>query len=88
VARVRILLVNNAFNSVGVTILVHCCIHWSLIFQETVMEWVIAMIQPHQFDKVLLALKAAEFQGVTVSDSLGFGRQKGRKEIYRGAEYL
>jgi len=52
------------------------------------MKWVIAMIQPHKFDDVLLALKAAEFQGLTVSDSLGFGRQKGRKEIYRGAEYL
>ena len=34
VVRVRILLVNNAFNSVGVTILVHCCFHWSLIFRR------------------------------------------------------
>ena len=41
-------------------------------FHETVMKWVIAMIQPHKFDDVLLALKAAEFLGVTVSDALVF----------------
>jgi nitrogen regulatory protein PII len=52
------------------------------------MKWVIAMIQPHQFDAVLAALKARDFSGVSVSDALGFGRQRGRKEIHRGAEYL
>jgi nitrogen regulatory protein P-II 2 len=65
------------------------CFDLSIIsFQESVMKWVIALVQPHKFNDVLLALRAAEFLGLTVSDCLGFGRQKGRKEIYRGAEYL
>ena len=34
------------------------------------------------------ALNAVAVQGMTVSEVRGFGRQKGHKEIYRGAEYV
>jgi nitrogen regulatory protein P-II 1 len=36
---------------------------------------------------VKVALQAAGIQGMTVSETRGFGRQKGHTEIYRGAEY-
>ena len=35
----------------------------------------------------LLALAEAGVQGMTVSEVRGFGRQRGHKETYRGAEY-
>ncbi len=34
------------------------------------------------------ALAAAGIQGITVSEVKGYGRQKGHREIYRGAEYV
>ena len=34
------------------------------------------------------ALKAAGLQGMTVDEVKGFGRQGGKTEIYRGAEYV
>jgi nitrogen regulatory protein P-II 1 len=38
-------------------------------------------------EEVKAALNAVAIQGMTVSEVSGFGRQKGHKEIYRGAEY-
>src|SRR5262249_17838509 len=38
-------------------------------------------------DAVLDALKDAGIAGMTVSEVRGFGRQKGKTEVYRGAEY-
>jgi len=52
------------------------------------MKMLIAMIQPHKLEVVKQALIEHEFIGITVSDVQGFGRQKGRVELYRGAEYL
>ncbi len=52
------------------------------------MKMIIAMIQPHKLETVKQALAENQFIGVTVSDVQGFGRQKGRVELYRGAEYL
>jgi len=52
------------------------------------MKMIIAMIQPHKLETVKQALTENQFIGVTVSDVQGFGRQKGRVELYRGAEYL
>ncbi len=54
---------------------------------ESVMKYIIAVIQPHRLDMVREALAARGVQGMTVSEVRGFGRQKGQKEIYRGAEY-
>lgn len=41
----------------------------------------------HMLDEVKAALTALGIQGMTVSDVRGFGRQRGHKEVYRGAEY-
>ena len=41
----------------------------------------------HMLDAVKDALAAVGVQGMTVSDARGFGRQRGHKEVYRGAEY-
>ncbi|MDP6376529.1 MAG: P-II family nitrogen regulator [Pseudomonadales bacterium] len=51
------------------------------------MKLVMAVIKPHKLDDVREALTFAGFQGMTVSEVKGFGRQKGHTEIYRGAEY-
>jgi len=44
-----------------------------------------AIIKPFKLEEVKEALSAT---GVTVTEVKGFGRQKGHKEIYRGAEYV
>ena len=51
------------------------------------MKYVIAIIQPSKLDAVREALSALGIAGVTVSEVQGYGRQKGKTEIYRGAEY-
>lgn len=51
------------------------------------MKLIIAIIQPHRLDEVREALGSVGVQGMTVTEAKGFGRQKGHKEIYRGAEY-
>ncbi len=48
---------------------------------------VTAVIQPHRLDDVKSALEAAGVRGLTVSESSGYGRQRGHTEVYRGAEY-
>jgi len=47
-----------------------------------------AIIKPFKLDDVKDALSSIGVQGMTVTEVKGFGRQKGHKEIYRGAEYL
>lgn len=46
-----------------------------------------AIIKPFKLDEVKDALADIGIQGMTVSEVKGYGRQKGHKEIYRGAEY-
>jgi len=46
-----------------------------------------AIIKPHRLEEVKNALTQAGVQGMTVTEIRGFGRQKGHKEQYRGAEY-
>ena len=52
------------------------------------MKKVEAIIKPFKLDDVKQALSSIGVQGMTVTEVKGFGRQKGHKEIYRGAEYL
>lgn len=52
------------------------------------MKLVTAIIKPHKVDDVKEALKAAGITGMTVDEVKGFGRQGGKTEIYRGAEYI
>ena len=47
-----------------------------------------AIIKPFKLDEVKDALAKEGIQGMTVSEVKGFGRQKGRTELYRGAEYV
>jgi nitrogen regulatory protein P-II 2 len=51
------------------------------------MKLIIAIIQPHRIDSVRDALTEVGVEGLTVSEVRGYGRQRGQKEIYRGAEY-
>jgi nitrogen regulatory protein P-II 2 len=51
------------------------------------MKLITAVIKPFKLDAVHDALTEAGVEGMTVSEVKGYGRQKGHKEIYRGAEY-
>ncbi len=51
------------------------------------MKMIEAIIKPFKLDDVKDALVEIGVQGMTVSEVKGFGRQKGSKETYRGAEY-
>ncbi len=52
------------------------------------MKKIEVVIKPFKLDDVKEALHSIGVQGMTVTEVKGFGRQKGHKEIYRGAEYL
>lgn len=43
--------------------------------------------RPFKLDAVKECLAGLGIQGMTVSEVRGFGRQRGHKEVYRGAEY-
>ena len=51
------------------------------------MKKIEAIIKPFKLDDVKQALMGIDVKGITVSEVKGFGRQRGHKEIYRGAEY-
>jgi len=46
-----------------------------------------AVVKPFKLEEVKDALSAVGVRGMTVSEVKGFGRQRGHREIYRGAEY-
>lgn len=52
------------------------------------MKKIEVIIKPFKLDDVKEALTSVGVHGMTVTEVKGFGRQKGHKEIYRGAEYL
>ena len=52
------------------------------------MKKIEAIIKPFKLDEVKEALNSIGIQGMTISEVKGYGRQKGHKEIYRGAEYV
>ena len=51
------------------------------------MKLVTAIVKPFKLDDIKEALKDFGVQGMTVTESRGFGRQRGHHEVYRGAEY-
>ena len=51
------------------------------------MKKIEAIIKPFQLDNVKDALNTLGIQGMTITEVKGYGRQRGHKEIYRGAEY-
>lgn len=51
------------------------------------MKKVEAIIKPFKLDDVKDGLSKLGVKGLTVTEIKGFGRQRGHKEVYRGAEY-
>src|SRR5574339_219420 len=51
------------------------------------MKKIEAVIRHYKLEDVKNALTQAGIQGMTVCEVRGFGRQRGHKEQYRGAEY-
>jgi len=51
------------------------------------MKKIEAIIKPFKLDEVKAELQAIGISGMTITEVKGHGRQKGHKEIYRGAEY-
>ena len=51
------------------------------------MKKIEAIIKPFKLDEVKQALSKIGIKGMTISEVKGFGRQRGHKEVYRGAEY-
>ncbi|HVE76877.1 MAG TPA: P-II family nitrogen regulator [Actinomycetota bacterium] len=51
------------------------------------MKLVTAVIKPFKLEEVKEALREVGIQGMTVTETRGFGRQRGHTEVYRGAEY-
>ena len=52
------------------------------------MKKIEAIIKPFKLDDVKEALNQVGVQGMTISEVKGCGRQRGHKEVYRGAEYV
>ena len=51
------------------------------------MKKIEAIIKPFRLDDVKEALAGIGIKGLTTSEVKGFGRQRGHREMYRGAEY-
>lgn len=51
------------------------------------MKKIEAVIKPFRLDEAKDALNKIGVSGMTISEVKGFGRQRGHKEVYRGAEY-
>jgi nitrogen regulatory protein P-II 1 len=52
------------------------------------MKKIEAIIRPFKIDEVKEALMDAGIGGLTVTEVRGFGRSMGKREVYRGAEYV
>jgi|TARA_B110000967_G_C18901467_1_gene575655 nitrogen regulatory protein P-II 1 len=52
------------------------------------MKKIEAIIKPFKIDDVKEALEAVGVRGMTVVEAAGYGRQKGKEEIFRGSEHL
>jgi len=50
------------------------------------MKKIEAIIQPFKLEEVKEAIKGIGVDGMSITDVLGHGRQKGHKEVYRGQE--
>ncbi len=52
------------------------------------MKRIVAVIKPFRRDDVVDALQKADVYGITITEVVGSGRQKGHSPLYRGAEYV
>lgn len=51
------------------------------------MNFILAIIQPTKLDAVCDALERIGVTRMTIADAMGFARQRGQIETYRGREY-
>ena len=51
------------------------------------MKLITAIIKPMKLDEVCDALNKLGFAGLTVTEVRGYGRQRGKTDVYRGSEY-
>jgi nitrogen regulatory protein PII len=51
------------------------------------MKKIEAIIKPFKLDEIKQGLSELGIKGMTITEVKGFGRQRGHKEVYRGAEY-
>ncbi len=51
------------------------------------MKLITAIVKPFKLDDIKTALDGVGAHGITVSETQGYGRQRGHTEVYRGAEY-
>lgn len=51
------------------------------------MKQITAVFKPSRLDAVIEAISEAGATGLTVTEVRGYGRQQGKTEVYRGAEY-
>ena len=51
------------------------------------MKYIVAIIQPGKVEAVYNSLLELGVSGLTTTEVQGYGRQKGKTEMYRGAEY-
>lgn len=51
------------------------------------MRLVTAIVQPSMLTSVQVALAQHGIAGMTVTECAGYARQRGHREVYRGAEY-
>jgi nitrogen regulatory protein P-II 1 len=51
------------------------------------MKTIKAVVRPHLYEEIAEALAAIGVVGITATDCMGHGRQKGHKEVYRGTEH-
>lgn len=52
------------------------------------MKKIEAIIKPFKLDEVKDAIEEAGAHGITVTEVKGFGRQKGKTDLYQGTEYV
>ena len=52
------------------------------------MKKIEAIVKPFKIEEIKDALAEIGIEGMTVTEVKGFGRQKGKTEIYRGSEYV
>src|SRR6202166_1738166 len=51
------------------------------------MKMIVAVVKPSRLDAVLEGVSEPGASGLTVTEVRAYGRQKGKTEVYRGAEY-
>ncbi len=62
-------------------------IKYQIFDRRIEMKKIEAIIKPFRLDEVKDALNELGVSGMTISEVKGYGRQRGHKEVYRGAEY-